>query len=309
MTIEVRSNEVPEPVVEAKEPKKEQSAPEAEVSQEQKKSSDSEAEETEADEVSDESDEESDKESDDDSDRDKPKKKGGFQRRIDKLNAAKADAEREREYWKQQALKGASETNKEDPKVESKPANDGRPIPDDFETHADYVDALTDWKMDQRESKKAQEQEKSKLLSEHETLVKSHQERLKSFTDKTADFEEVLENLDGLHSPVAERIILESESGPELLYELAKNPEEAKRICSLSPLAAARELGKIEARLTSKASPEKQETKKITKAPKPIEPVGGSKGSVAKSIDDPDLSQAEYEKLRAKQMKERSASF
>src|SRR5206468_5111195 len=93
----------------------------------------------------------------------KPKKKGGFQRRIDKLNAAKAAAQQEADYWKRLALeKGAGEPKKD--QVDSKaPAtaqsNEGKPNPDNFDTHAEYVEALTDWKTEQNFKKRAQQSE------------------------------------------------------------------------------------------------------------------------------------------------------
>jgi hypothetical protein len=43
--------------------------------------------------------------------------------------------------------------------------------------------------------------------------------------------------------------IMESDFGPDLLYWLAKHPEECRRIAGLSPVSSARELGRIEERI------------------------------------------------------------
>jgi hypothetical protein len=73
------------------------------------------------------------------------KAKGGFQRRIDKLTREKADAARETEYWRQQALRTSPvETKVETQKVEAKPKED------DFQTHSEYVEALTDYKVNEK---------------------------------------------------------------------------------------------------------------------------------------------------------------
>lgn len=240
---------------------------------------------------------------------DKPKKKGGFQRRIDKLNARVSAREQEIEYWKQQALKSASEP-RNDSKVEAnKPvASEGKPTPDKFDTHAEYVEALTDWKTDQKLKEHDQKLEKSKVESEQAKVINSYAERVKAFAAKTADFDEVLEEVNDIPLSMAVReIILTSENGPELAYELAKNREEYARMCKLSPLAAAREIGRLESKLAIKSSDDKSpELKKITKAPKPLEPVNaGGKGSATKSIFDPNISQADYERLRMEQIKKR----
>jgi hypothetical protein len=305
MTIQVISQE---PKVEpAKEPVKTEasenkSEPEATAS-EQNESTESDPEETDAkgEEKSDESESNDEEQSDDN--KEKPtKKKGGFQRRIDKLNARNSAAQQEIEYWKQQALRGAGES-KTETKVETKQTSEGKPNPETFETHAEYVEALTDWKIDQKNKEAAQKMEKSKFESEQEKLVKSYTEKAKSFFEKTADFADVLAEVDDIPlSPTLQDIILSSENGPELAYELAKNREEFARVCKLSPLAAAREMGKLEARLASKQSAGTTEIKKTTKAPAPIKPVGSKGGTIEKDINDPNLSQKEYEALRAKQL-------
>jgi hypothetical protein len=84
------------------------------------------------------------------------------------------------------------------------------------------------------------------------------------------------------------------------MYELASDLKEFKRINSLPPLAIAREIGKLELKL-SKPSEEKQEIKKTTNAPKPLTPVGSKSAPVKKSPDE--MSQKEYEAWRFKNMR------
>lgn len=246
------------------------------------------------------------------------KRKTGYQRRIDKLNAAKADAQREAEYWKQQAMSKSqkpevsSQAPQSDKPSQQASSADGKPDANDFQSYTEYAEALADWKVEQKLAARDQEAEKARLMTEHEKTLNSHADRVKSFREKTADFQEMMENLDDVPKSAAlEHIIVSSENGPELLYELAKDPKEAKRIAALPPLALAREIGRIESRLAkeagnapAKVSPEK-EPKRTTKAPAPISPVGAKGGATEKSIFDPNLSQREYEAIRAKQ---RSAS-
>lgn len=309
MTIQVFSNDAPAAKAPAAAVEPPPSAPEAKAS-EQNESTESDTEETEAKDESEDTEGDEPEESKEAA-KDKPKKKGGFQRRIDKLNARYAAAQQESDHWKALALKNKDAGETKGESVEKKPATaEGKPNPDSFETHVEYVEALTDWKTEQKFKEREQRAEKSKLESEQEKFLKSHTERVKSFAEKTEDFADVLSEVDDIPvSPTIQELIITSENGPELMYELAKNRDEYARICKLSPLAAARELGKIESKINAKASDEKQEPKKLTKAPKPIDPVGGAKAAVTKSLDDPNLSQAEYEAIRRKQLAARKSAW
>jgi hypothetical protein len=250
-----------------------------------------------------------DDETEDESQDQEPKKKNGFKKRIDKLRKRESEARKELEYWKQQALKGNQAPQKsEEPKpkevVQAKDET-GRPDANSFETHEEYLDALTDWKLEQREKALEAKKREDSAKSEHQKQVESFQSKVKDFAKSKADFDDVISDVDDVPLSVAVHdLIIQSENGPELMYELAKNREEFERINKLSPLTAAREIGKLEARLTKEASQEKVETK-ITKAPKPLATVGSKSSGIKKSIYDPDLSQAEYERLRSAQLKAR----
>jgi hypothetical protein len=318
MSIQVRTSEP----VQVSAPTQEQtspSAPKAEAPSEHNTAAESDTAEAVANEESNEDESKDEDASDEDSDTeskdptsDRPKKKGGFQRRIDKLNARATAAQAEAEYWKQQALKGAGSENTKATETTAKAepvAAEAKPNPEHFDSHAEYVEALTDWKLEQREKSKTAEAQKAQLQSEQERTLKDHAERVKSFAEKTKDFNDVISELDDVPlSATVGQILISSENGPEIMYELAKNRAEFERINALYPLAAAREIGKIEMRIASRAGGEsRSEPIKQTKAPKPIEPVGSAKGAGSKSIFDPDISQAEYERLRREQIKRKGA--
>lgn len=242
----------------------------------------------------------------------RPKKKSGAQRRREireRAERAEAELARLHRVMEDMALKGAGEPKPEKaeaPKAEAQ----GKPNPDDFDTHAEYVEALTDWKTEQKFKERESKAEKAKLQTEQERLIQAHSERVKSFADKTEDFQDVIEAVDDVRvSPTIQELIVTSENGPELMYELAKNRAEFERICKLGPLAAAREIGRIESKLQASEA-KKPEATKITKAPKPPTPVsGGASGSGYRSLEDVAArgSQAEYEAFRRKQMKQANA--
>lgn len=232
----------------------------------------------------------------------KPKKKGGFQRRINKLTKQKSAAEQRAQYLEQR-LKDLEE------RVESRaPDKDkvqeetpGKPMADDFEYHDEYVEALTDWKLEQKFSKKSEEEKANQMKTQYQKQMDEHLTRVRSFAKDHEDFEEVIDDVsDVVVSPAVEQLIVESDNGPELLYELAKDRELFESINALDLVAAARQIGKIEASLHKPEA----ETKKrgTTKAPKPLKSVSTKSSGAKKSIYDPGLSQKEYERLRMEQM-------
>ncbi len=149
------------------------------------------------------------------------------------------------------------------------------------------------------EAQEVKKQNKAKQVSAQKR-ESEWQERVRNFSSSIDDFEEVMEEAEDVEvSPALQEAIFDSSVGPQVLYELAKNPEEANRISKLSPIAAIREIGRIEGKLQAslKETPKKSTT---TKAPRPLSNVRGS-GKVSKDLNDPNLSQAQYEALRRKQ--------
>lgn len=336
MTIQVRSNDPAEDarvnalsapaekVTPEKKPAEEAAsesapAPEEETEAEEATESETEAaetesetgEETETETEGTETSEEEGKEAAAGKDETKPKKKGGFQRRIDKLNARFADKEREAEFWKAKAMEGPKPAGAKT--EETAAAVPGKPKADDFKTNEEFVEAMADWKADQKLAARDAKASETAAASEHNKVMEAHMSRVTEFKKSKPDFDEVITDADDLvdPSPVMRQMIVTSEVGPAILYELAKDPDECNRISKLGPIATAREMAKIELRLAPKASGSKapEPKKKVTQAPKPLAPVGGgSTKGTAKSIYEADrMSQAEYEKARAEQ-KRRQAS-
>lgn len=238
-----------------------------------------------------------------------PKKRSGFKRRIDKLTSKLSQKDQEIEFLR------AEVTKSQKPKDEFvapivKVNVEGRPRSDDFDTHENFVEALTDWKMEQGEKVKADKLRQEQVKADFHAQMTAHLGRLDVFKKSVDDFDETIEDMGDMQlSFVIQDMILTSENGPELMYELAKDKKEFERINALPALAAARELGKLEARLQKQADSSELEPKivKTTKAPAPIRTVGGnSTGGGKKSIFDPNIPQAEYEKLRRQQSSERT---
>ena len=227
-------------------------------------------------------------EGDDQGGEEKPqeKPKRSARERINELTKRAHEAEREAQRWRE-----AAERKTADPSE--------KPNPDKFGSYDEYVEALADWKADQRvaESFKRRDAERSQAAEARaaEAKAQAWAERQIAFREATPDYDAVVGKSSVQVAPHVVDTLLDSDSGPELAYHLAKHPETVKRINSLSPLAAAREIGRIEATLSNPAAPQ---VKPASKAPAPITPV---RSSAPAAVDLASANMDQYIAARRKQ--------
>lgn len=128
------------------------------------------------------------------------------------------------------------------------------------------------------ESRQTQSQKSQKIQEAEQVISKVWQDRVKEARERYADFDVALSpDLPIPQGSVADAFVLDSEHGTDVLYHLAKNPDELKRITALNPIQQARELVKIELTFAKPAA--KSPAPKITQAPPPPHQVGG-KGTI-----------------------------
>jgi hypothetical protein len=132
---------------------------------------------------------------------------------------------------------------------------------------------------------------------QRDAIVEAYQEREDEARDKYEDFEAIAYNPTLPVTDVMAMAIQASEIGPELAYHLGKNPKEARRIAALHPLLQAKELGKLEVKLSAPPPP------KSSSAPPPPSPVG-TRGASVKRFGD-DLDDAEFDRIRREYIKKR----
>ena len=145
--------------------------------------------------------------------------------------------------------------------VEVPPTPVEPPRAEQYESTEAYVEALAE----QKAAELVRKRDAQRQLSE---VTEAYAEREDEARNKYDDFEQVAYNPGIRITEAMAEVIRSSEIGPDLAYHLGSNPKEADRISRLSPFLQAKEVGKLEARLT--ADPP---TKKMSKAPVPISPV------------------------------------
>lgn len=207
------------------------------------------------------------------------KEKKGFKKRIERFQRRLSEKEAEIEYWKNQV-----------PKTEQ--PSDGKPKLDQFHDPEQYAEALSDWKLEQKQQEQAARQLADKYREKESVIREVDPE----YDDLIDDFKDKYKHV---NAPEINQFIADSDIGPDIFYHLAKNHELVDKILKLPAHKRLGELGKIEAKLEK---PEKVEPNRVSKAPTPVSKTSGQAVST-RSIDDPDLSQSEYRRLRAKMRK------
>ena len=150
------------------------------------------------------------------------------------------------------------------------------PSIDNFESTDAYAEALALRKAEELVAQRDRQKEQAEV-------VEAYSEREEKARDKYDDFEDVVYNPKLRITDVMAETIQYSDLGPDLAYWLGSNPKEAERIARLSPILQAREIGKIEVRLSDNPP-----VKKTTSAPTPISPVTArSSGSPSHDTTDP----------------------
>jgi hypothetical protein len=196
-----------------------------------------------------------------------------------RLAKSEARAERRAKEAYREALEAVTRTQPVQRQTSDEPQRE------QFANDAEWIDAKVEYKLQQRDSAKAQE-----ATRQSQAELGKKTEDIYAKAEKVAGFDR--ESFDEL--PLTKSIaavLIESDVAPQLMAYMSANPEEVERITKLSDARQAVELGKLEVKL--------QQTPKTTKASPPISPVSGSRGGTSLDLSSADF--ASYKAMRAKQ--------
>lgn len=208
---------------------------------------------------------------------------------VESLTAELADEKKAREKADNRAGYLERTSNREIiPKSGTPPAEQpgvtAKPVETDFENYTDFVEKLTDWKADQRESTNREQ----RIKTGQQERARDFSGKLVEGTTKYKDFADVVYNPQNLDiNDSNQQAVIDALQGSErtadILYHLGSNPEEGREFVYNSvhnPLAAARQIGKLEASIP-KGPPQKT----TTNAPNANKKVGGGETSIGKGDD------------------------
>lgn len=206
-----------------------------------------------------------------------PHKKPGSVRareRAEREATLRVQAERERDELKAK-LEAASKPPVADPE---------EPVLDNFESLEAWKAALVAHAQKKAADKVSKDFEAKQQQTAMQEAQKKWQEADAKFAETKPDWDDVLEDLtDAVRSlpPECEpgfnaigAALNTSSVAPAIKYHLGQHPEELKRIASLDPISAVKEMAKLEIRLTGpEPAPQKPRT---TNAPPPVNPLSGT---------------------------------
>ena len=212
-----------------------------------------------------------------------PKLERRFSEITKQREEARKEAQQEREA--RQALEARLAALEKQGQPQKTNPVDEKPQPSQFSDAFEYAEALAEYTADQRIANMKREEAEAKQAEERQKVISQWTSKVKAAKASLPDFDEIVASSDVVVNDDIRDAILESDVGPQILYHLAENDEIAKKITGLSPKAALREIGKLEARFEAKPEAEKPAPIVRSKAPAPIQPIRGGKNTPDVPLD------------------------
>lgn len=241
---------------------------------------------------------------------DEKKPSEGFTKRIDELTRDYRETERRLQAAERREQALIDRISRAEPKPEPPPEFQPKTLADFGYDEAKFQSHLIEEvrRSARTEAVQAARQE----LTEAQTKA-SKQERWSDFLSREEDFAKDLPDYHEVtrndRLPLSEgsalfETVMDSEQGPAIAYYLGKNLRLADQISRLPALQQAREIGRIEARLS-----DKPKVPKVSAAPEPAAKIEALDPSVNPKPDSPDsdrMSDAAWLRARTKQMTRRT---
>lgn len=182
-------------------------------------------------------------------------------------------------------------------RTSTEPKTAGPPNQADFDDYGKYIEALADWKVEQRLAQQREDNSRQQRHTRAEASQVALAEKWQSLAEKGAetfeDFDEVAYDFPQTETMVV--AIVNSDIGHQVAHHLGTHPNEAAKIARMNPVDQIKAIGRLETKLS--AAPEKRATQ--AKEP-PSKVAGGGSGDTAKTPYNAS-SYDEYVALRRKQ--------
>ena len=224
---------------------------------------------------------------------DKPKKKGGFQRRIDELTRQKYDEQQraqvlqaELDQVRRQSVQASHESQ--------------RPALEQYNSEEEYEQAMGQWvqsgyqrQVDEAQQAYSHQQQQQAQMSQAQAV----QEKIAKATEKYPDFQERITDpsipkLSQINLTAYEAV-LESDNMADVAMYLCQNPAEIYAFSQMTPIQAVKAVARMEAKVTS--------TPTVAKPPPaPPSDIGGKSEAKSLGLYDPNLTTDEWMALDKK---------
>lgn len=208
----------------------------------------------------------------------------GIQRRFDELTRLRRDAERDRDHWRDLAMREKPQAAPKEPDPQAAKPKTLADFNFDESEHSRYLIAES--------GKAAAAQARAEFKAEQEReaeqrRVATYVTRVKEFAKDKPDYQQIAES-----APISDevvKVILGLETGPELAYYLGQpaNYGIATELSRLPTPLAAYELGQIAANLKYEREKANGAKKLVSGAPPPNPRIEGSEPAITVKASDP----------------------
>jgi hypothetical protein len=205
-----------------------------------------------------------------------PKLEKRFSEITKQREEARQEAQRERQARVDLEQRLAALEQQRQPQQQS--YIDQEPQPSQFADAFEYAKALAEFSTEKALAERDRQVEQAREQEAQQKIIQSWAQKVQDAKAELPDFDDLVASSDVVVNNAVRDAILESDVGPRILYHLAENNDLAKKIASLNPNAALREIGRLEAKFEAK--PDTKQTAPVvrSKAPAPIQPIRGGQG-------------------------------
>jgi hypothetical protein len=169
----------------------------------------------------------------------------------------------------------------------------------EFSSEEEYINALTDYKVDRRISEREESQRQAKQAAEMQEIDNAYLKTVQLAQTRYEDFQDVVSKASQEIPPFMVMAIKESSVGGDLTYYLARFPGETKKILAMRPIQALKYITQLEHELLEPVEPTEKAKPSNKKAPEPITPVRGI------SLSDMSSPAKNFEEYKARRQKEK----
>jgi hypothetical protein len=215
----------------------------------------------------------------------KPKDK--LEKRFSKVTKRAQEAEAKAEQLEARLRELEAKAN---PQTIAQTANvNDKPQASQFDDAFEYAEALAEWSAEKALKDRDIAESQRKAEEERNKVLKSWNDKVDKAKKEMPDFNDIVSSSTVVVSDAIRDAILESDVGPQILYQIASDDDYAEALTSMPAIKALKEIGRLEAKFEAEQESKPKNVAKTvsqSKAPAPISPLKGGKSAGADVLVD-----------------------
>jgi len=217
---------------------------------------------------------------------DKPKQNPKLEKRFSELTKRAKQAEADKQALEARLQELESKVAPAPQQIEQDILGE-KPQASQFQDAFEYAEALAEWSAEKALVERDKQEQQRMIEKERQEVIKSWTSKLEKAKAELPDFDEMVASSQVQVRDEVRDAILESDVGPQILYQLASDDDLAQRISTMPVHKALKELGKLEVQFERKEAPAEVKSEPVarSKAPAPIKPLTAGKGTQDVLID------------------------